>query len=194
MAYPPAPALILAPEDKKVLERIAASPSLPHRTVREAKGLLMAAQGTANERVAASLGVSRSTVLSWRRQFATDGVAGVGKVRKGRGPKPSIPQEKIEQIVHDTQHSAPPGATHWSVRSMAKHAGVSKTTVNDIWRARGLKPHLVETFKLSNDAKFEEKLVDVVDLYMNPPRMQWCYRWTRSPRSRPSTGRNRLCR
>jgi transposase len=137
--------------------------------VREAKGLLMAAQGTPNEQTAAALGVSRSTVLSWRRQFGTDGVDGVGKVRKGRGRKRTIPQDRIDQIVQDTQHSLPADATQWSVRSMAKHSGVSKSTVQKVWSSRGLKPHLVETFKLSNDPKFEEKLVDVVGLYMGPP-------------------------
>jgi len=169
MAQAPAPPLVLTPEDKEALEKMAASPSLPHRMVREAKGLLMAAQGIANERTARTLGVSRSTVLDWRRQFATDGVKGVGKVRKGRGRKPTIPQEKIEQIVHDTLRTTPPDATQWSVRSMARHAGVSKSTVQEIWSSRQIKPHRVETFKLSNDKRFEEKLTDVVELYMHPP-------------------------
>lgn len=152
-----------------MLESIAATPSLPHRMVREAKGLLMAAEGIANEQTAKALGVSRSTVLGWRRQFATDGVKGVGKVRKGRGRKPTIPQEKVAQIVHDTLHTTPLDATQWSVRSMAKHAGVSKSTVQEIWSSRGIKPHRAEAFKLSNDKHFEEKLTDVVDLYLNPP-------------------------
>jgi transposase len=169
MGHAPAPALPLTPEDRASLEKIAASPSLPHRMVREAKGLLMAAEGIANERTAKALGVSRSTVLDWRRQFATDGVNGVGKVRKGRGRKPTITQERIEQVVHDTQGSTPPDATQWSVRSMAKHSGMSKSMVQKIWSSRGLKPHLVETFKLSNDKHFEEKLTDVVELYMSPP-------------------------
>ncbi len=138
--------------------------------VREAKGLLMAAEGIANERTAKALGVSRSTVLSWRHQFAEDGVKGVGKVRKGRGRRPTIPQEKVDQIVHDTLHTTPPDATQWSVRTMARHAGVSKSTVQEIWSSRGIKPHLVRTFKLSNDKRFEEKLTDVVDLYMGPPQ------------------------
>ena len=139
MAQPPAPALALSSQDKQVLEKIAASPSLPHRMVREAKGLLMAAEGRANEQTAKALGVSRSTVLGWRRQFATDGVKGVGKVRKGRGRKPTIPQEKVAQVVHDTLHTTPPDATQWSVRSMAKHAGVSKSTVQEILVLQGHK-------------------------------------------------------
>ena len=137
--------------------------------VREAKGLLMAAQGVANEHTAKALGVSRSTVLSWRHQFATDGVKWVGKVRKGRGRKRTIPQEKVDEIVYETLHTTPPDATQWSVRTMAKHAGVSKSTVQEIWSSRKIKPHRVETFKVSNDKRFEEKLTDVVELYMNPP-------------------------
>lgn len=169
MAHPPAPPLVLSVEERGTLEEIASSPSLPYRAVRQAKGLLMASEGVANTGIAERLGVSRSTVLGWRSRFAEDGVGGVGKVRPGRGAKPTIPQERIDQIVYDTLHTTPPDATHWSVRSMAKHAGISKSKVQQIWSARGLKPHLVETFKLSNDPHFEDKLVDVVALYMNPP-------------------------
>jgi transposase len=170
MAHPPAESLVLLLEERLALEEIASSPSLPHRTVREAKGLLMAADGVANTTIAERLGVSRSTVLGWRAQFVDDGVEWVGRVRPGRGRKPTIPAAKIDQVVYDTQHSPPADATHWSVRSMAAHAGVSKTKVQLIWAARGLKPHLVDTLKLSNDPRFEEKLVDVVALYMDPPQ------------------------
>ena len=129
----------------------------------------MAADGVANTTIAERLGVSRSTVLGWRSQFAEDGVAGVGRVRPGRGRKPMIPPEKIDEIVELTRHATPEDATHWSVRSMARAAGVGRSTVHKVWQARGLKPHLVETFKLSNDPAFEDKLVDVVGLYLNPP-------------------------
>ena len=170
MAHPPAQALDLLLDERLELEEIAASPSLPHRAVREAKGLLLAADGVANSVIAERLGVSRSTVLEWRQDFAEHGVTWVGKVRPGRGRKPTISQERIEAMVHDTLHSTPQdGSTHWSVRSMAKHSGLSKSTVQKVWSAREIKPHLVETFKLSNDRRFEEKLTDVVDLYLNPP-------------------------
>ncbi len=169
MAQAPAPPLSLSKSDKRALRKIAASPSLPHRAVREAKGLLMAADGVANMTIAHTLGVSRSTVLQWRGHFAQDGVDGVGVVRPGRGRRPSIAAETIERVVHDTQHTTPADATQWSVRTMAAHAGISKSKVQQIWAARGLKPHLVRTFKLSNDPHFEEKLIDVVGLYMNPP-------------------------
>ena len=90
-------------------------------------------------------------------------------MRPGRGRKPSIPGEKVAEIVHATLHEKPVGEMHWSCRSMAKAKGMSPATVHRIWSARGLKPHRVETFKLSNDPRFEEKLVDVVGLYLNPP-------------------------
>jgi transposase len=169
MAHPPAEPLVLLVEERLALEEIASSPSLPYRKVREAKGLLLAADGVANTEIAQRLGVSRSTVLGWRRQFPDDGIKGVGKVRPGRGRKPVIPQDTIDQVVRDTQHTTPADATHWSVRTMAAASGLSKSKVHQIWRARGLKPHLVETFKLSNDKLFEDKLIDVVGLYMDPP-------------------------
>jgi transposase len=90
-------------------------------------------------------------------------------VRPGRGRKATIPQEKIDEIVFLTQHCRPDGETHWSCRTMAERTGVSKDTVQRVWSARGLKPHLVKTFKLSNDPRFEEKLIDVVGLYLDPP-------------------------
>lgn len=169
MARPPAQALTLLLEERRALEEIAASPSKPHAMVREAKGLLMAADGLANTAIAERLGVSRSTVLGWRARFADDGMKWVGKVRPGRGRKPTIPAEKIDEIVRATQETTPENATHWSVRSMAKSTGVGRSTVHKVWKARGLKPHLVETFKLSNDPAFDDKLVDVVALYLNPP-------------------------
>jgi transposase len=152
-----------------MLEKLSRSQTAPQRQVTRAKALLMAADGVANEHIAASVGVSPTTVRAWRARFEEEGLAKLGQVRKGRGPKPSITPEQVEQIVHDTLHCKPKGETHWSTRSMAHHAGVSRSTVQRIWRARGLKPHLVTTFKLSNDPKFEEKLIDVVGLYLDPP-------------------------
>ena len=129
----------------------------------------MAADGTANSRTAEQVGVSVPTVLEWRARFAAEGLAKFGQVRKGRGRKPVIPQAKIDEIIRLTQESKPQGQTHWSCRTMAKATGVSAATVQRVWSSRGLKPHLVETFKLSNDKRFDEKLVDVVGLYMGPP-------------------------
>jgi transposase len=154
---------------RNALEALARAYAAPHRQVQRAKALLLAADGVATTRIADEVGVTAVTVRAWRNRFAEEGLAKLGEVRQGRGPKPSIPIEKVEEIVAATLHSKPEGETHWSTRSMAAHAGVSRNTVQRIWKARGLKPHLVDTFKISNDPAFEDKLVDVVGLYMNPP-------------------------
>ena len=151
------------------LEALARSQVAPHRQVQRAKVLLLAADGVANAHIAEDLEVSVNTVRSWRERFAVEGLAKLGEVRAGRGRKPSISEEQIAEIVRLTLHSTPEGHTHWSCRTMAAAVGVSPATVQRIWDARGLKPHRVETFKLSNDPAFEDKLVDVVGLYLNPP-------------------------
>jgi len=130
---------------------------------------LMAADGQPNTGIAAHVGVSATTVNNWRERFADDGLKGLDVVRPGRGRKPRISQQKVAAIVHATLHEKPPGETHWSCRSMAAAQGVSAATVQRIWSARGIKPHKVKTFKLSNDPRFEDKLVDIVGLYLNPP-------------------------
>ena len=165
----PVPALEMSAGQREVLESLARSQSGAHREVVRAKALLMASQGAANTAIAQALSVSAASVANWRARFAEDGLARLGQVRKGRGRKPSIPQEKIEEILDLTQNYRPHGHTHWSCRTMAEAVGVSKDTVQRVWSARGLKPHRVETFKLSNDPRFDEKLVDVVGLYLNPP-------------------------
>jgi transposase len=154
---------------REILESLAKSLTAPYRDVTRAKALLLAAEGVANTAIAARLQVSPSSVVAWRDRFAEEGLAKIGRVRPGRGRKSQIPAEKIEEIVRLTQETKPKGETHWSCRSMADVVGVSPATVQRVWSARGLKPHLVKTFKLSNDKRFEEKLVDVVGLYLNPP-------------------------
>ncbi len=121
MAHPPAEALELLAEERTALEETASSPSLPYRAVREARGLLLATDAVANSVIAKCLEVSRSTVIQWRQHFVEHGVARVGKVRPGRGRKPTIPQARIEAMVHDTLHarpddglSFPPRGGHWS--------------------------------------------------------------------------------
>ena len=170
---PPTPALVLEDGQREVLEALAKSSAAAHREVIRAKALLLASEGLANTAIAAQLGVSAYSVTAWRERFGTDGLAKFGQVRKGRGRKPEIAQEKIDKIVRLTQEAKPEGETHWSCRSMAKATGVSAATVQRVWHARGLKPHLVENFKLSNDKRFEEKLVDVVGLYMAPRTRPW---------------------
>ena len=154
---------------RDVLEKLARSRGAPHRDVQHARVLVMAGNGEANTRIANEAGVSPTTVKSWRDRFATEGLAALGGVRPGRGRKPQIDGEKIAEIVRATLKDTPPAETHWSCRTMAHAQGVSPATVQRIWAARGLKPHRIKTFKLSNDVHFEEKLVDVVGLYLNPP-------------------------
>jgi transposase len=163
----PAAALAVSEGQRGVLEALSVSRTAPHREVQRARVLLMAADGVANTEIASRLGVTPVTVRSWRKRFQVEGMAKFARVAPGRGRKPRIPQEVIEQIVDLTQNSTPEGETHWSTRTMARRVGVSKATVQRVWSARGLKPHLVKTFKLSNDPRFEEKLVDVVGLYLS---------------------------
>ena len=166
---PVAAALPMTDSQREILETLGRSRTAPHREVQRARVLLLAADGMANAWIAEQAGVSVVTVRQWRARFEDEGLAKFGQVRAGRGRTPSIPAEKVAEIVRRTREETPDGQTHWSCRSMAKAVGVSPATVQRIWSARGLKPHLVKTFKLSNDPQFEEKLVDVVGLYLDPP-------------------------
>lgn len=165
----PAAALVLSDAQRAALEVLSRSQTAAHREVQRAGVLLLAGDGVANTVIAHKAGVAPATVLAWRRRFAQEGLAKLGRVRAGRGRKPTIPQWKIDEIVDLTRNSKPEGHTHWSVRTMAAVSGVSPAQVQRIWAARGLKPHRVDAFKLSTDPKFEEKLIDVVGLYLNPP-------------------------
>jgi transposase len=132
--------------------------------------LLLAADGVANQEIARRCGVDSDTVRRWRTRFADKGVGGVGVIAKGRGRKPSIPVGTVEEVVRLTHQERPAdGSTHWSTRSMASYVGIGKDAVARIWADHGLKPWRIDTFKISNDPRFEEKLVDVVGLYLNPP-------------------------
>jgi len=166
----PPGALVLSDEQREFLASLSKSQTKSLRLVLRARVLLLASAGLGNSEIAEQVGVSRSSVISWRARFGEEGTKKLGKVRPGRGRKPTITPERVEAIVADTLHTKPAGETHWSCRSMARHAGVGHATVQRIWSARGLKPHQVETFKLSNDKRFEEKLIDVVGLYLNPPK------------------------
>ena len=167
MAAPPLP---MSADQREALELMTRSSSLPHRQVVQAKGLLLAADGVANEEIARRCSTAPDTVRRWRRRFAEKGVGGVGKIAPGRGRKSWLPDGTVAAVVHDTLHAKPDdGSTHWTTRLMAARHGIGKDTVARIWRDHGLKPWKVDTFKISNDPLFEEKLVDVVGLYLNPP-------------------------
>ena len=155
---------------RATLDVLSKSQTAAHREVQRARVLLLAAGGVANSTIAKTVSVTPTTVRAWRSRFEAEGLAKFGRVRAGRGRKPIIPQSKIDEIVELTRKSKPEGHTHWSVRTMAKKSGVSPAQVQRIWAARGLKPHRVDAFKLSNDPLFEERLIGVVGLYLNPPQ------------------------
>ena len=159
----------ISPEVRRQLVDYSRGRRLPQRLVQRAKIVLMAADGEQNRMIAAALGLSRPTVQLWRDRFAMQGIAGIEKDATRPGRKPKLSAAKVRRVIKATLETTPPEATHWSVRSMAKAQGISRMAVQRIWAAHGLKPHLVRTFKLSNDPQFVEKLVDVVGLYMDPP-------------------------
>lgn len=149
---------------------MAASTTLPHRKVVQARALLWAGDGVANAEIARRCQVTPEAVRRWRSRFVEEGTSGVGTVAKGRGRKPSLPAGTVEEVLRLTHQERPAdGSTHWSTRTMAARVGIGKDSVAKIWADHNLKPWRVATFKISNDPRFEEKLVDVVGLYLNPP-------------------------
>lgn len=160
--------LVIADDQREQLESMASSRSLPHGLVNRVRIVLMAADGMATKVIADKIGCSRVTVSKWRRRFAADGLQGLhDELRPGR-PR-SISDEQISELIHKTLKTVPEDATHWSCRSMADDTGVSKSSVNRIWKILTLKPHRQKSFQLSTDPFFVEKVRDVVGLYLNPP-------------------------
>ena len=130
--------------------------------------LACAEPGATNMGVARSLGVSRPSVMTWRKRFARHGLQGLGDAPRPGAPR-TVGDTEVERLIALTLDTQPKGATHWSTRTMARQAGLSQTMVSRIWRAFGLAPHKADTFKLSTDPAFVDKVRDVVGLYMNPP-------------------------
>lgn len=161
--------LAVAEADRAVLERWTRRSTVSQALALRARIVLAAADGASNADIAARHGCHPATVGKWRQRYLDGGVdALLDEPRVGR-PR-EIDDDTIEQIIVDTLQSAPPAeATHWSTRSMARHAKVSQTVVSRVWRAFGLKPHLVDTWKLSTDPQFVDKVRDVVGLYLDPP-------------------------
>jgi len=161
--------LTLSEQEHTILAQWVHSPSTPQGIAQRARIILLASEGTANHAIAKTLSVSRPTVLLWRKRFEEKGSEGLLKIKEGRGRKPEIPSSTIEAIIHDTLYTKPADSTHWSLRTLASKHNVSYFFIKKVWHAHNLKPHLVKTFKLSNDPHFVEKLKDVVGLYLNPP-------------------------
>src|SRR6266550_178396 len=165
-----AAALVMSEEKRVELARMAASSVLPYRQVVQARALLWAGEGVANEEIARRSGVDSDTVRRWRKRFAEKGTAGVGVIAEGRGRGSWLPPGTVQEVLRLTRTQLPAdGSTQWTTRSLAARVGIGKDTVARIWADHNLKPWKVETFKVSNDPRFEDKLVDVVGLYLNPP-------------------------
>ena len=162
-------ALPVSTEQRRTLEAWGRAPNTPQGVALRARIVLLAADGKANSAVARELGVSRPTVILWRKRFREGGPAALTVIAPGRGRRVIYDADRVRDVVRATLQTTPPGATHWSTRSMAKAQGMSKATVQRLWFAQGLQPHRTKGFKLSKDPHFTEKLTDVVGLYLNPP-------------------------
>jgi transposase len=165
---PKAP-LVLTGEERQVLQQWARRAKTAQALALRSKIVLACAEGTANREVAARFSVTPQMVGKWRARFVERRLEGLSDEPRPGQPR-KITDAKVEEVIVKTLEQAPPGAdTHWSTRSMAAATGLNQTAVSRIWRAFGLKPHLQETWKLSTDPQFIEKVRDVVGLYLNPP-------------------------
>ncbi len=164
----PTPDVVLSPDERETLERWARRPKSAQALAQRCRIVLLAADGHINGEIATRLGVARVTVGKWRRRFAERRLDGlIDEPRPGR-PR-SITDGDVERVIVKTLEESPQDATHWSTRSMARQTGMSQTAVCRIWQAFGLKPHQIESFKLSPDPQFIDKVRDIVGLYLNPP-------------------------
>jgi transposase len=163
-----APIVSLTEEERSQLESYVRSRSMPNGLNARFRIILLAADGLNNKEISEKVNLSRASVGKWRKRYWEKGLEGLhDELRPGR-PR-TVSDEKVSELIHKTLKSKPEGATHWSTRTMADQLGLSHMTVCRVWRTFGLKPHLSDTFKLSTDPFFVEKVRDVVGLYLNPP-------------------------
>jgi transposase len=156
-------------QEQGALEQIARGRSLPARLVERARIVLRAAAGLQDQQISWELGMTPEKAARWRNRYLEGGIAALGKDASRPGRPRIITDGRTAEVIHKTTQEKPFNATHWSTRTMAASTGLSEATIRRIWHANGLKPHLVKTFKVSNDARFAEKLEAIVGLYLNPP-------------------------
>jgi len=161
--------LAVTPDDRAELERLVRSGKTEQQVALRARIVLHAADGLSAIQIAEAVSTSRQTATEWRNRYAAEGLACLLRNRPRGRSFPALATTIEAAVVEKTLHEQPVAGTHWSCRSMAAAMGISKNSVQRIWSAHGLKPHLVKTFKLSTDPQFVEKLTDVVGLYLNPP-------------------------
>lgn len=159
----------LIPGDRDRLEALIANGNTPQKHVRRAWIVALAGDGVGTNEIQRRLGVSKPTIRRWRTRYVEAGVDGLCRDKTRPPGKAPLAAHVVMRVVEKTKTETPSDATHWSLRTMAKAVGISASSVQVIWKAHGLKPHLVATFKLSNDPRFAEKVEDVVGLYVNPP-------------------------
>jgi transposase len=165
---PKAP-LTLTDDERQTLQRWTRRAKTAQALASRAKIVLACAEGQTNQQVAEQLGIWPQTVGKWRRRFVAERLEGLSDEPRPGRPR-TIADTQVEQVLTKTLEEPPPGHdTHWSTRSMAKATGMSQTAISRIWRAFGLKPHLTETWKLSTDPQFIDKVRDIVGLYLDPP-------------------------
>jgi len=167
--FAPATALPLNKAQKQLLESLLRAGSTPQRLARKCRVILLASQGVPNNAITQQIGVSRPTVIAARAAFTRGGVEALGQKQKRKRSRRVLTPELQQRILDTTLKTRPPDATQWSVRTLARHLGVSRTLVHGVWQRHDIQPHRVEKFKLSNDPKFEDKVRDIVGLYLNPP-------------------------
>jgi len=161
--------IALTEEQARELGRLAKSKLVEVRIAERARIVLLAAEGLENIEIGERLGIDRRTAGRWRDRYAEKGLDGIVKDLPRGGRKPTARDKLAAEIIRKTTQETPKNATHWSTRTLAEELGTNHAMVQRVWKAAGLKPHRVKTFKLSNDPHFIEKLVDVVGLYLNPP-------------------------
>jgi transposase len=159
----------LSAADRGTLEGWISGRNTPQKVVWRARIVLQSADRVGVMAIARSIGTSKVTVSRWQERYLAKGIAGLRRDATRPGRIPPLSGETIARVVHKTLHEKPPAGTHWSSRKMAAACGLGYSSVQRIWKAHGLKPHLVRTFKLSNDKRFAEKVQDIVGLYLNPP-------------------------
>ncbi|MEA3005649.1 MAG: hypothetical protein QOI94_918 [Acidobacteriaceae bacterium] len=164
-----APAIELSAEAQLTLEKLSRRRTTPIRVVQRSRIILLAAEGMQNKEIAERLKIAPRMAALWRDRFRKRGVEGLMKDAPRPGRTPRISDDIAARVVAKTTQSKPAEATHWSRSTMARAMGISDSSVGRIWRAHGLKPHRIESFKVSNDPHFAEKLEAIVGLYLNPP-------------------------
>jgi len=189
-----AASVVLTEEEERELERCARGRRTQAWLVLRARIVVLAAEGHSDLEIAKRLKVVPRTAARWRARFLKLGVAGLDRDAARPGRRPTMTQEAVLAVIARTTQQKPPNRTHWSTRTMAAAAGIREASVRRIWRAHGLKPHRLDTFKLSNDPRFAEKLEEIVGLYLDPPEHALVLSLDEKARSRPSTAPSQDCR